>query len=71
MTWRDRARPIIQKVIQKNHGKPEKEIRQALQEAYPFGEKTNHPYKIWLDEIRKQMPANLNILPIFNKEREE
>jgi len=45
--------------------------RQALRESYPFGEKTNHPYKIWLDEIRKQMPANLNILPIFNKEREE
>jgi hypothetical protein len=42
MTWRKRIRPIISKVIAENQGKPEKEVRQALRESYPFGEKTTH-----------------------------
>lgn len=52
--WRDYARPIIQQVLKETAGKPEKEIRQALIDAYPFGERKYHPYKIWLDEIRVQ-----------------
>jgi hypothetical protein len=54
-TWRDAARPIIRQVLANNKGKDEKEIRQALREAYPFGERKYHPYKIWLDEIKVQM----------------
>lgn len=54
MSWRDEAAPIIYKVLQETKGKPEKEIRQALREAYPFGARKWHPYKIWLSEISKQ-----------------
>lgn len=53
-TWRDSARPIIQQVLKENRGKDEKEIKKALREAYPFGERRYHPYKIWLDEIKVQ-----------------
>ena len=53
-TWRDRARPIIQQVLRETAGKSEKEIRQALRDAYPFGEREYHPYKIWCDEIQRQ-----------------
>ena len=53
-SWRDRARPIIEKVLQETKGKDEKEIRQALRDAYPFGMREYHPYKIWCDEIRRQ-----------------
>ena len=53
-TWRDRARPIIQQVLRDTVGKDEKEIRKALYDAYPFGQRKYHPYKIWLDEIRVQ-----------------
>lgn len=54
MAWRDYARPIIQKVLKENQGQDEKSIRKALKEAYPFGERKYHPYKIWLDEIKVQ-----------------
>jgi hypothetical protein len=54
MAWRDYARPIIQKVLKETKGLDEKEIRKALKEAYPFGERNYHPYKVWLDEIKVQ-----------------
>ena len=53
-TWRDVARPIIAKVLEETKGKPDIEIRQALFNAYPFGERRYTPYKIWLDEIQRQ-----------------
>lgn len=55
MTWRDRARPIIQKVLADNYNLPPKMLRKKLREAYPFHERAMHPYKIWLDEIRRQL----------------
>lgn len=53
-TWRDSARPIIQEVLKATAGMEEKEIKKALREAYPFGERAYHPYKIWCDEIKVQ-----------------
>ena len=54
MTWREHCRPIIVKVLTDNKGKSEKEIRKALRNAYPYGERAMHPYKIWCDEIKRQ-----------------
>jgi len=53
--WRDSCKPIIARVIKENEGKTEKEIRKAISEAYPFGERNYHPYKIWLDEVKVQL----------------
>jgi hypothetical protein len=47
--------PIIARVLEENKGRTDKEIREALRLAYPFGQKLYYPYKIWLDEIRRQM----------------
>ena len=55
--WRDRARPIITRVLLQYAGRPEPEIQQALREAYPFGIRAHHPYKIWLSEIKEQRRA--------------
>lgn len=52
--WRDSAAPIISRVLLETEGQPEKEIRKALRDAYPFGERRYHPYKIWLSEIQRQ-----------------
>lgn len=52
--WREQARDVIRKVLTENEGKSDKEIRKALREAYPFGERQYHPYKIWLDEVALQ-----------------
>ena len=54
MTWREHCRPIIAKVIADNKDKSEKEIRKELRNAYPYGERARHPYKIWCDEIKLQ-----------------
>lgn len=54
MSWRDRARPIIAQVLLQTRGCSPKEIDDAIFDAYPFGERKYHPYKIWLDEVRRQ-----------------
>lgn len=53
-SWRGKCAPIIAEVLAANVGADEKTIRAALFEAYPFGPRQHHPYKIWLDEIAKQ-----------------
>lgn len=35
----------------------EREARSALCDAYPFGPRAHHPYKVWLDEVKKQLRA--------------
>lgn len=54
-TWRNSIKPIIAEVLSENKGKDEATIRKALHDAYPYGERKWHPYKIWLSEIRKQL----------------
>lgn len=54
MSWREHATPIIAKVLKETKGLEEKEIKKALREAYPFGEREYWPYKVWCDEVRKQ-----------------
>jgi hypothetical protein len=53
-TWRQIAAPLIHKVLEETKGKTDKEIKKALRDAYPFGERAFHPYKIWCDEINVQ-----------------
>ena len=53
--WRDRAAPIIREVIARVGRDDERALRKALHDACPFGERQLHPYKIWRDEIRRQL----------------
>lgn len=53
-TWRERAAPIIANELALHKNSSEQELRRALREAYPFGERAMWPYKVWLDEIRRQ-----------------
>lgn len=54
-TWRESARPIIAQVLKETKGQPDKEIRKALRDAYPFGERKYWPYKVWCDEVKLQL----------------
>lgn len=45
-TWREDCAPIIAKVLADTKGLTEKEIKKALRDAYPYGERAMHPYKI-------------------------
>lgn len=52
--WRNKASVIIAGVLARTQGQPKEVIERALRDAYPFGERKWHPYKIWLDEIKVQ-----------------
>ena len=59
MTWRDKARPIIAAVIARVGTDDLPRLRRELREAFPFGPREYHPYKIWCDEIRVQLGTKL------------
>jgi hypothetical protein len=71
-TWREIATPIVFKTLEATKGQSEKEIRAALKAAYPFGERSMHPYKVWCDEIQRQRKNknntiyNPNQISLFN-----
>jgi hypothetical protein len=67
-SWRREAAPIVEEVLRETAGQDEKVIRGALRAAYPFGERQYHPYKIWLDEIKRQRGAKW---PIGHKRKWE
>lgn len=50
--WRKQAALVIERVVQKNKGATEKELRAAISAAYPFGERAYHPYKIWCNQVK-------------------
>lgn len=52
--WRFRAAPVIAAVLEATKGMPEAAIKRALREAYPFGERKYHPYRMYLKECRHQ-----------------
>lgn len=54
-TWRDKAATVISDVIRQNPGMEQKELRKLISAAYPFGERKHHPYKIWCDEVKRQL----------------
>jgi hypothetical protein len=53
--WRDRAAPIIANVIRTVGRSDMKALRRALRDAYPFGTRAMHPYRIWCDEVKRQL----------------
>lgn len=63
--WRDHATPIIARIIAE-HGKEGKELTTALRDAYPFGQRKYHPYKIWLDEIARQLGRKPKLGTVVN-----
>lgn len=52
--WRLYARPIIAHVLEETQGQSEANIRKALKNAYPFGERAMYPYTVWRSEIKNQ-----------------
>jgi hypothetical protein len=61
--WRTRATPIIAEVIARVGREDERALRKALFDAYPFGERRMHPYKIWCDEVRRSLEGRQHRRP--------
>jgi hypothetical protein len=62
-SWREIAAPIISKVLRETEGQPKPIVDKALFDAYPFGQRAYHPYKIWLDEIKRQRNGTSSSAP--------
>lgn len=62
--WRDHSRQIMTRLIEQGQreGKTPAEILKAIDDAYPFGTRELHPYKMWLKERREAM-LRLGITP--------
>lgn len=54
-TWREILAPTIARVIGEVGASNDKLLRQALRKAYPCGERAMWPYKVWCDEIHRQL----------------
>lgn len=67
-TWRDKARPIIAEILKDHQDCDDATIKKALLEAYPFGARAHHPYKIWLDEIKRQRGTKYKVLDLCQLE---
>jgi len=56
--WRDTARRVIRETLATLPPDADaKAKRAALKDAYPFGPRALHPYKVWLDEVRVQVDS--------------
>lgn len=60
VTWREKCSPIIYQVIKDNPGKSVEELKKLSSVEYPFGARKYHPYKIWLDEVKRQLGLKRN-----------
>lgn len=63
MSWVEQAEPIVAEVIRRVGRSDIKLLRKELASAYPFGERTNQPYKAWLAEVRRQLGHSLSETP--------
>ncbi len=63
-SWRARMAPIIARAIAEVGRADPKALRRALRDAYPAGERRYWPYKVWCDEVRRQLGiAHVGITP--------
>lgn len=58
MSWRDKARAAITRAMREGRdmGLAGESLERHVRSRYPFGEREHHPYKIWLDEVRRHFP---------------
>ncbi|HRY14861.1 MAG TPA: hypothetical protein P5330_03175 [Candidatus Competibacteraceae bacterium] len=63
MTWRMAAAAIIRQVIAETGTHDLPALRRALHAAYPYRERRHWPYKVWCDEVRRQLGRPLIARP--------
>lgn len=53
--WRTQAFPVIRAVIEREGAEDLAALRRALRAAYPWGPRRYHRYRIWCDEVHRQL----------------
>lgn len=51
-SWRKEAAERINEVLRARPGAPIPELKAALRDAYPWGERASYPYDVWSAEVR-------------------
>jgi hypothetical protein len=56
--WRAAAEYTVRKALAAalERGYDRKQTQALIRSAYPFGERANYPYKVWLDTVRRMLP---------------
>ena len=49
-TWKEKAQRVIHPLLKGFNG-TKTDMRKLLNQHYPFGQRKNHPYKIWCSEV--------------------
>lgn len=55
MSWRSVSQAVVLECESKMKGQSYGALKRALHDAYPFGARSNYPYKMWCDEQRKAL----------------
>lgn len=58
-TWRVRAIETIRGLLIEHNPQTLEEFDRVMFDGYPFGVRQHTPYKVWLEEVRKQRAAFL------------
>ena len=53
--WRTESRKVILSIMAAIGTKDMVLLKREISKAYPFGDRKYFPYKIWCDEVRKQL----------------
>lgn len=54
-SWEAESMQIIRNVLKDNEHSTESELKRALKDAYPFGERKHWPYKIWCNCVKRAL----------------
>lgn len=54
-SWEAESMQIIRNVLKDNEHSTESELKRALKDAYPFGERKHWPYKIWCGCVKRAL----------------
>lgn len=71
MTWYERSKDAIFEVMYFNPGLEPEELRKKVSDAYPFGPRANHPYKIWLKAVDDILGPSEKKIAIHKAKKEE
>ena len=69
--WREISDEVIISVMSENQDLKGKDLRKKIREAYPFGERANWPYKMWLKRVRIHLGIDQPKKKVFSNDNYE
>lgn len=77
--WKNKALEVINPILAQHRQSCKdglmnrSQLRRELNKVYPFGQRTNHPYKVWCAVVNEAIEdafgveqTDVIVLPIFN-----